>query len=116
MISIEDKPTAQKEENPLSSTSIQLKSSIYIDKDSQSPLKEMIGKSLIMDMNSEVCLRLRENVYLGNEWENIENEEDEDEDKLSIVDEIEDERNRFNNRTRGISIVRTSNFLEDFEF
>ena len=65
MIPIEDKPTAQKEENPISSTSIQLKSSIYLDKENQSPLKEMIAKSLIMDMNSEVCLRLRENVYLG---------------------------------------------------
>lgn len=89
-----------------------MKSCLYVDMEIQSPLKGMIGKSLIMDMNSEVCLRLRD---IGSEWENIENEED-DEDKLSIIDEIEDERNRFNNRTRGISIVRTSNFLEDFEF
>ena len=41
-----------------------------------------------MDLNSEVCLRLRENVYLEQDSFRIENEEDDD--ILSIADEIED--------------------------
>ena len=63
-------------------------------------------------MNEEVCLRLRENVYF--EKESFLSEKD-GEDLLSIGDEIENERDRFNNMTRGISIVKTSNFLDDFE-
>ena len=75
-------------------------------------MKGLISRSLIMDMNEEVCLRLREDVYF--EEDSSRNGKDSEE-LLSIVDEIENERDRFNNRTRGISIVKTSNFLDDFE-
>jgi hypothetical protein len=51
-------------------------------------------------------LKLRSNAKLAYE------ENDDDDDALSIADEIAKERQRFNNRTQGISIVRTSNFLE----
>lgn len=59
-----------------------------------------------MDINPQICLKLRSNAKLAYE------ENDDDDDALSIADEIAKERQRFNNRTQGISIVRTSNFLE----
>ena len=39
-----------------------------------------------MDMNSEVCLRLRENVFFGEDSLSLNNEEDNDDDLLSIAD------------------------------
>lgn len=81
-ITIHDKPTAQKEEPRLvSNTSLAFKSSINLEKDFSSPVKGLISRSLIMDINPEICLRLRENSVLADE----ENEED---DVLSIADEI----------------------------
>lgn len=110
-ITIHDKPTAQKEEaRLLSTTSLAFKSSLYLEKEVHSPVKGLISRSLIMDINPEICLRLRENAVVADE------ENEEDDDVLSIADEIIRERQRFNNRTQGISIVRTSNFLEEFQF
>ena len=76
-----EKPTAQKEEARLSSlTSIVFKSSLCIDKEHLSPFKGLISKSFIMDINPEICLRLRSNSILP--------DESEEEDSLSIAEEI----------------------------
>ena len=58
-----------------------------------------------MDIDPEICLN-NENPFME---ENISSESEEG--AVSIADEIERERIRFNNRTRGISIVKTTNFL-----
>ena len=59
-----------------------------------------------------MCLRMREtaNLHLQNE---LFMEED---DNLSIDDQIERERVAFNNRMEGISIVKTCNFIDEFDF
>ena len=88
-----------------------MKSSLYlIDKEKESPLKSLISKSYIMDINPEMCLRMRENLPIQN---HLFIDED---DNLSIEDQIERERNVLQNRMEGFSIVKTNNFLEDFEF
>lgn len=61
-----------------------------------------------MDIDPEICLN-NENPFMEEHLES-----DNEEDVVSIADEIERERIRFNNRTRGISIVKTTNFLEEF--
>lgn len=63
-----------------------------------------------MDINPEMCLRMRENCPVQNQLFI-----DED-DNVSIEDQIERERTVFQNRLEGFSIIKTNNFLEDFEF
>lgn len=113
-ITIHERPTARKEEPSLvSCTSLAaFKSTLNLEKENiNSPLKGFISRSLIMDINPEMYLRLQE--HHAEEGEDNHNADD---DALSIADEIMKERTKFNNRTQGISIVRTSNFLEDFQF
>ena len=62
-----------------------------------------------MDINPEACLRLRSNSILPDD-------SDEEDDKVSIDEVINKEREGTNNRTQLFSIVRTSNFLEEFDF
>ena len=61
-----------------------------------------------MDINPSACLSHESIFHEINE--SVENEED----LVSLADEIKRERIRFNNRTSGISIVKSSNFLQDF--
>jgi hypothetical protein len=80
-----------------------------LEKEQPSPLKSLLAsKSFIMDVSPEANLKLREHAsFIAHEDE---------EERLSIADDINQERQQFNNRTRGISIVNTSNFLEEFQF
>jgi hypothetical protein len=66
-------------------------------------------KSCVMDSNPELYLKMREN----NLWQG---EEVDDDDNISIEDEIERERRVFMNRRSGVSILQTCNLLEDFDF
>lgn len=60
-----------------------------------------------MDFNPEIYLKMRENC---NDFERLMDDED---DLLSIEDEIEKERKFFNNRMSGVSILQTCNILND---
>ena len=61
-----------------------------------------------MDINPENCLVHRENMVdiVG---------DDEDDELVSIADEI-NQRKKSSNRIIGISIIKTLNFMEDFDF
>lgn len=90
---IHGKPTELKEEpNLWSSTSFAYEPSLCLEKELDSPIKGLISKSFIMDLNPEICLKLRSNNILAYE-------KYDDEDSLSIADEIAKERFRFTNRT-----------------
>jgi hypothetical protein len=75
-----------------------------------SPFKNMIEKSCVMDSNPELYLKMRDHNSIG------QMEIMEDDDNLSIEDEIEKDRRVFMNRRSGVSIVQTYNLLEDLEF
>ena len=63
---IHDKPTALKEEPKVSSsTSLAFKSSLCLEKEFNSPIKGLISRSFIMDLNPEICLKLRSNSILA---------------------------------------------------
>jgi hypothetical protein len=66
-------------------------------------------KSCIMDSNPELYLKMRDNNSMCNAEENL----PEDDDMLSIEDEIERERRVFQNRRSGVSILNTHNMLDD---
>lgn len=71
-----------------------------------SPLKGLMEKSCVMDSNPELYLKMREHNSLGQCELMIE-----DEDNISIEDEIERERRVFQNRRSGVSILQTYNLL-----
>lgn len=77
-----------------------------------SPFKNMIEKSLVMDSNPELYLKMRDHNSIG-QVEMIINDDD---DNLSIEDEIEKDRRVFQNRRSGVSILQTYNLLEDCDF
>jgi DNA-directed RNA polymerase subunit E'/Rpb7 len=74
-----------------------------------SPFKGLMEKSCIMDSNPELYLKMRDNNSMCNVEENL----PEDDDMLSIEDEIERERRVFQNRRSGVSILNTHNMLDD---
>ena len=73
----------------------------------------MIEKSMLMDSNPELYLKMRDNNSIGQAEMMVENDDD---DNLSIEDEIEQERRVFLNRRSGVSILKTFNLLEDADF
>jgi hypothetical protein len=64
-----------------------------------------------MDSNPELYLKMRDHNSIG-QGELMINDED---DNLSIEDEIERERRVFQNRRSGVSILQTYNLLDDFD-
>lgn len=78
-----------------------------------SPFKNMIEKSCVMmDSNPELYLKMRDHNSIGQ----VEMMMIDDDDNLSIEDEIEKERRVFQNRRSGVSILPTYNLLEDLDF
>jgi len=77
-----------------------------------SPFKNMIEKSLVMDSNPELYLKMIDHNSIG-QVEMILNDDD---DNLSIEDEIEKDRRVFQNRRSGVSILQTYNLLEELDF
>jgi hypothetical protein len=76
-----------------------------------SPFKNLMEKSCIMDSNPELYLKMRDNNSMGQVEMMID-----DDDNLSIEDEIEKERRVFQNRRSGVSILQTYNLLEELDF
>ena len=76
-----------------------------------SPFKNMIEKSAVMDSNPELYLKMRDHNSIGQVDMLME-----DDDNLSIEDEIEKDRRVFQNRRSGVSILQTYNLLEDIDF
>ena len=76
-----------------------------------SPFKNMIEKSLVMDSNPELYLKMIDHNSIG-QVEMILNDDD---DNLSIEDEIEKDRRVFQNRRSGVSILQTYNLLEELD-
>ena len=68
-------------------------------------------KSCVMDSNPEIYLRMRE----AGINHNLIEAEDDDDDNISIEDDIERERRVFMNRRSGVTILHTHNLLEDEE-
>lgn len=64
-----------------------------------------------MDSNPELYLKMRDNNSMGQVEMMID-----DDDNLSIEDEIEKERRVFQNRRSGVSILQTYNLLEELDF
>ena len=77
----------------------------------KSPFKNMIEKSAVMDSNPELYLKMRDHNSIGQMDILMD-----DDDNLSIEDEIEKDRRVFQNRRSGVSILQTYNLLEDFDF
>ena len=75
-----------------------------------SPFKNFIDKSIVMDSNPELYLKMMEHNSIG---QDLMNDED---DNISIEDEIEKERRVFQNRRSGVSMIQTHNLLEDLDF
>jgi hypothetical protein len=69
------------------------------------PLKSLISRSQIMEINPEMYSNMREHVHA--EWGQFS-----EDDAASIEDEIERERKVFLNRQSGVSILHTHNFLD----
>ena len=67
---------------------------------------------MVMDSNPELYLKLRDHNSMGQ----VDLILDDDDDNLSIEDEIEKERRVFQNRRSGVSILQTHNLLEDMDF
>ena len=65
-----------------------------------------------MDSNPEMYLKMRDHNSVGQAEMMIED----DDDNISIEDEIEKERRVFMNRRSGVSILQTYSLLEDLEF
>ena len=76
-----------------------------------SPLRGLMEKSCVMDSNPEIYLRMRE----AGINHNLIEAEDDDDDNISIEDDIERERRVFMNRRSGVTILHTHNLLEDEE-
>ena len=79
-----------------------------------SPFKGFIEKSCIMDSNPELYMKMQSQKSVwncGNEGQEID-----DEDNISIEDEIDRERRVFQNRRSGVTILQTCNLLDDFDY
>lgn len=79
-----------------------------------SPFRGLMEKSCVMDSNPEMYLRMRDTNRVNNEEEGL--VMDDDDDNISIEDEIERERRVFLNRRSGVTVLQTCNLLEDEEF
>jgi hypothetical protein len=69
-------------------------------------------KSCVMDSNADMYLKMREHNSM---WQGDIIADDND-DIVSIEDDMERERRVFMNRRSGVSILQTYNILEDFDF
>ena len=74
-------------------------------------MKGLMEKSCVMDSNPDCYLKMREHNSM---WQGEIMAEDDD--NVSIEDEIERERRVFMNRRSGVSILQTYNILEDLDF
>ena len=81
---------------------------MHIEKENLSPFKGLIERSFIMDLDPDACLQMGSNSILDNEEER--------DDIVSIAENINKEREALGNIVQHFSIVRTSNFLDEFEF
>jgi hypothetical protein len=66
-----------------------------------------------MDSNPELYLKMQSHNSM---WQCGEDQEIDEEDNISIEDEIERERRVFQNRRSGVTILQTCNLLEDFDY
>lgn len=78
-----------------------------------SPFKGLIEKSCVMDSNPELYMKMQSH---GSMWQCGEGQPMDDEDNISIEDEIERERRVFQNRRSGVTILQTCNLLEDMDY
>lgn len=78
-----------------------------------SPFKGLIEKSCIMDSNPELYMKMQSQKSM---WNCGGEQAIDDDDNISIEDEIDRERRVFQNRRSGVTILQTCNLLDDFDY